>query len=318
MRRILLIVVLIGLPIALLARASLAVDETEFVLVTEFGRPVSVLGEGSGGTGLHWRMPWWSATRVDRRLHVFDAPTRETITADKRNFEVAATVAWRVVDPSRFLQASGSREAAEARIGERVSSALSDTIGRNPSTALASTDPLLWKLDRLTDEVQRSVAPSAKQELGVEIVDVRLRRFTPPVEVRPSVFDLIRSERKQVAATLRAEGESAYRKVIAQAEREADAILARADADAERIRGLADAESTRLLNEAHARDPKFYEFLRTLETYRSLLDEKTTVVLSAGSPLLRLLTAGPVDAALLEPPVRPQAMPQKSNAGMKP
>src|SRR4051794_10778274 len=88
---------------------------------------------------------------------------------------------------------SGGRGAAEARLNERVAAALSDAIGRHPLPALASTDPALWRLDALTHEVLEAVAPQARDELGVDVIDVRLRRFTPPVEVRPAVFDLIRS-----------------------------------------------------------------------------------------------------------------------------
>src|SRR5439155_16267429 len=177
----------------------------------------------------------------------------------------------------------------------RVSAALSNAIGRRDLASLASTDPTVWQLDTLTAEVLADVVGPAKAELGVDVVDVRLRRFIHPVEVRPAVFDLIRSERRQVAATLRAEGEAEYRTLTSQADREREGILARADAEAERIRSQGDAEATRLLNEAHARDPRFYEFLRTLETYRSILDDRATVVLSSASPLLRLLTQGPAD-----------------------
>jgi membrane protease subunit HflC len=107
------------------------------------------------------------------------------------------------------------------------------------------------------------------------------------------VFDLIRSERRQVAARTRAEGEAQYVTITSQADRARDTILAQAEADAQRIRGNAEAESTRILNLAHARDPKLYEFLRTLDSYRSILDGQTTVVLSSSSPLLKLLSQGP-------------------------
>jgi regulator of protease activity HflC (stomatin/prohibitin superfamily) len=117
------------------------------------------------------------------------------------------------------------------------------------------------------------------------------------------VFDLIRSERKQVAAALRAEGEAQFQTLTSQADRERDTTLAQADAEAERLRGQADAEATRLSNEAHARDPKFYEFLRTLEAYRAILDEKATVVLSSASPLLKLLSQGPGGDLMERPPV---------------
>lgn len=133
-------------------------------------------------------------------------------------------------------------------------------------------------------------------------MDLGLRRFNHPLEVRPAVFELIRSERRQVAAKLRAEGEAEFTTISSRAERERDTMLAQAEADAERIRGQAQAESTRILNEAHTRDPKFYELLHMLESYGSILDPKTTIVLSATSPLLRLLGRGPGEEAEHQPP----------------
>ena len=276
-------------------RSVVVVDETEFVLITDFGRTVDVLGDRDGEAGLHFRWPWRSAVAVDRRVRVFDPPAREMITGDKRNLEVASYVAWRVADPLRFVASSGSPESAEARLEERVSAALSDALGAREFASLASTDPAAWRLDALTSEVLAAVAPLAVTELGVEVLDVRLRRFNHPVEVRPAVFDLIRGERRQVAERLRAEGESQYQILRSRAERDRDAIVAQAEAEADRIRGRGEAEATKILNLAHARDPKFYEFVRTLETYRAILDDRATLVLSAGSPLLRLLTKGPVE-----------------------
>jgi membrane protease subunit HflC len=297
----------------LVARACVVVDETEYVLVTDFGRPVALYGEGQ--SGLHGKWPWQSALGIDRRLHVFDPPAREMITGDKRNLEVSSYVVWRVIDPSRFLRAAGSLEAAEARLEERVSAVVSSALGRRTLASLASTDANVWALDRIAAEVARALESPARDELGVQVVDVRLRRFNHPLEVRPAVFDLIRSERRQVAASLRAEGEAQYQTITSQADRERDSILARADAEAERIKSQGEAESTRLLNEAHARDPRFYEFVRTLETYKAIFDDKTTVVLSSTSPLLRLLTQGPPDELLKETRPGPVASPPAPAAG---
>ncbi|CAN5892683.1 protease modulator HflC [soil metagenome] len=288
----------IGLMVVALVRAWVVVDETQFVLVTSFGRPVALYGDDEAETGLQWKWPWQGTWTIDRRVQVFDPPPREVITGDKQNLEVAAYVVWRVVDPEAFLRAAGLMEAARDRLEERVSAALSNAIGRQELAALASIDPDAWQLDRLTEEVRFEVAEAARTELGVEVMDVGLRRFNHPLEVRPAVFDLIRSERQQVAATLRAEGELNYRAITSKADRERDALLAQADAEAERVRGQGEAEATRILNEAHALDPRFYEFLRTLEAYRSLLDDRSTIVLSSGSPLLRLLTEGPSEELL--------------------
>ena len=295
----------LSLIAAIVFRSCVVVDETQYVVVTDFGRIVAVYGDQADEAGLHVKLPWQAAIPIDRRLRVFDPPAREVLTGDKRNLEVASYVVWRVDEPVRFLRSAATLDAAEARLGERVAAALSNAIGRRELAALASTDPALWQLDALTNDVLAAVAPQASAELGLEVLDVRLRRFTPPLEVRPAVFDLIRSERRQVAATLRAEGEAEYQTLTSQAERQRDATLAQADAEAERIRGRGVAEATRLSNEAQARDPKFAEFLRTLDAYRAILDDKATVVLSSASPLLRLLTQGPPDE-LITPPALAQ------------
>jgi len=308
-RRWLIALLGLGLVALFVGRCTLAVDETEYVLVTQFGKIVAVYGDNPDESGLHLKWPWQSTLAVDRRLQVFDPPAREMITGDKHNLEVASYVVWRVSDPARFARGSVTKEDAEARLSERVAAALSNAVGRRTLAALASTDEKVWGLDTLTEDVRGDVAPAADEELGVAVVDVRLRRFNHPVEVRPAVFDLIRSERKQVAAALRAEGEAQYQTIVSQADRQRDAVLAQADAEAERIRGQADAEATRLSNEAHARDPKFYEFVRTLDSYRALLDEKSTVVLSSSSPLLKLLTQGPGNELMSPAPVPAERKP---------
>src|SRR4051794_5951640 len=134
------------LVLALLATAAVAglrswviVDETQYVVVTDFGRIVAVYGDQDGEAGLHGKWPWQAALQIDRRLRVFDPPPREVLTGDKRNLEVAGYVVWRVDDPVRFLRSAATLDAAEARLNERVSAALSNAIGRVELPALAST-----------------------------------------------------------------------------------------------------------------------------------------------------------------------------------
>ncbi len=274
-------------------RAIVVVDETEYVVVTNFGKIVAVHGAHEGDAGLHWKAPWQEAHLIDKRVRVLDGPPREVITGDKRNLEAAAYLIYRVADPVRFLTGAGGREAAEARLQERLAAALSDVIGRHDLAALASTEKNRFALDEISREVARMAASASRDELGVEILDARLRRYNHPLEVRPAVFELIRGERRQVAARLRAEGEAQYTTITSQADRTRAEILSSAEAEAERTRGKAEAEAARILGKAHEQDPRFYEFLRTLESYRAILDGRTTLVLSASSPLFKLLVEGP-------------------------
>ena len=143
-------------------RSWVVVDETQYVLVTEFGRIVSIYGDQADEAGLHVKWPWQTAMAIDRRLRVFDPPSREVLTGDKRNLEVAGYVVWRVGDPARFLRSASTHDAAEARLNERVAAALSNAIGRVEMPALASTVPARWQLDALTRDVLAAVGPQAR------------------------------------------------------------------------------------------------------------------------------------------------------------
>ncbi|QEH37432.1 Modulator of FtsH protease HflC [Aquisphaera giovannonii] len=296
---------------ALASACVVAVDESEFVLVTSFGDVAAVHDGGAGASGLHAKRPWQSALRVDGRLRVYDPPAREVMTGDKRSLDVACYVVYRVADPVRFLRGSGTLDHAEARLEERVSAVLSGAIGRRELADLAGVDSSRRGADAVAEEVLSAIAPAARADLGLEVTDLGLRRFNFPLEVRPAVFELIRSERRQVAARLRAEGEAQYTTITSRAERAREATIAQAEGEAERIRGRAEADATRILNEAHGRDPKFYELLRSLESYRALLDPRATVVLSANSPLVRLLVQGPEEASA-PPDPSPDGRPRRA------
>ncbi len=282
-------------------RSLLVVDESSAVLLTNFGEPAVLYNVNQREAGLHLKWPWQSVLAVDRRIQIFSPRPREVITGDKKNLEVVCLVIWQVVDPARFLRAAGSLEAAEQRLEERVSAAVSDAIGQRRLDQLITTDPGVRELEQMTEMVRVGLDTKAQAELGVSIRDVQLSRFNHPLEVRPAVFDLIRSERGQVAAELRAQGEAAYQTIASQADRDRDQILAEAEAEAERIKAEGQAEATRLLNEAHALDPEFAVFLRTLETYRAILDGQSTLILSSESPLLRLLNEGPASLSIAPP-----------------
>lgn len=284
---------LLAMLAGLAVRSVAVVDATEFGVVTEFGRPIDVLGDTPDEAGPHWVAPWQSVSRIDRRLQVSEPAPRELMTADKKDIEVWPYFAWRVVDPVRFLRAAGELTGAEQRLEERLAAALASMVARAPLEILASAVDGEDRLGPQLRQIQETMGAAAAAELGVEVVDIGLRRISYPLEVRPAIFDLIRSERRQVAATLRSAGETEYQTRVSRAERDRTITLADADAEAARIEAEGDAEALTLLNAAHAEDPELYEFLRTLETYRSLLDGQATLVLSTSGPLFRLLREGP-------------------------
>jgi membrane protease subunit HflC len=136
------------------------------------------------------------------------------------------------------------------------------------------------------------------------VVDVRIKRFNHPEGAKPAIFEMIRTERQGVAERYRAEGKSEAARIRSRADTERAQILSKAAADAERLRGAGDAEAMRIANAAHSQDPQFYQLLKTLDTYRAILNEKTTIVLSVDSNLLKLLTEG-------TPPLTPAPAPER-------
>ncbi len=273
-------------------RSLLFVDETEMVIVTQFGRPVATYLEA----GLQWKLPWQSAIRIDRRLQIYDPRPSEFLAAEKKNVDLDVFVCWRVEEPQRFLETVNDKAGAEARIHDIVWSQLAATVGTKPLEALVSAEGQTHQLDEIQRTVAAACAAKAKAAYGLEIVDVRLKRIGLPAQVRESVFQRMRAERARIARQYRAEGDKEAQMIRASADKDRTIKLAEADAEAERIQGKAEAEATRTYTQAHQQDPEFYELVRTLEAYKKFLDEKTTVLLSADSDLLKFLTRG-ADAA---------------------
>ena len=290
-------------------RCLLFVDETEMVIVTQFGRPVDSYRLASldvsrekpwlVGTwekrepresGLHFKMPWQSAIRIDRRLQIYDPRPSEFLAAEKKNVDLDVYVCWRVEDPQRFLETVNDQLGAEARLHDIVWSQLAATVGSHPIESLVSIDPEKHQLDEIQRTVEAACAEQAAEAYGIEVVDVRLKRIGVPAQVRESVFQRMRAERARIARQYRAEGDKEAQKIRSAADKEKTIKLAQADAEAERIRGKAEAEATRTYADAHSTDPEFYELMRTLEAYRRFLDDKTTVLLSGDSDLLKFLT----------------------------
>ena len=270
-------------------RSVLFVDETEFVIVTQFGRPVATLRDA----GLSLKFPYQSALRIDRRLQIYNPRPSEFLAAEKKNLNLDVFVCWRVQEPQHFLETVNDLSGAESRLHDIVWSELAAQVGRTPLDALVTVEPNAHRLEDLVSCVAKQCAQRAAQDYGIEIVDIQVKRIGLPSQVRDSVFERMRKERARMAEKYRSEGQAEALKIRAQADKERTVTLAKAEADAERIRGRAEAEATRTYAAAHQKDPAFFELSRTLETYKKILDDKTTVLLSGDSELLKYLMRGP-------------------------
>lgn len=265
------------------------VPETEYAIVTEFGRPVRTITEA----GLHLKFPYHRVLRFDRRLLVYNPRPSEFLTKDKKNLVIENYVCWRISDPKLFLQTVGDTTAAEMRLHDIVWSGLSAALGNYELESLVNANTERVRGDELMETLTRHTDRRALEQYGIEVVDVRIKRLNLPEQNKQSVFARMRAERERIARQYRAEGEEQALKIRAEADRQKEEILSTAYREAEKVKGDGDAQSTRIYGAAYSRDPQFYKMVRTLEAYKKILDDKTTAVLSSDSELLRLLTKGP-------------------------
>ena len=281
---------LIGVVVLVLAWSALfTVRETEFALVTQFGKPIRTVTDA----GLNLKVPLLHQVQLfDRRLRVYNPPRSEFLTRDKKNLSIDTYALWQIADPQAFVQAVGNERAAEMRLHDLVWSGLAATIANLDLEEIVSTSPGLVKTEQVLDKLAERSGTAALGEYGIRIADVRLKRLNLPEQNKQSVYARMRAERERIARQYRAEGEEQALRIRAEADREKEEILAKAYKEAETTKGEGDAAAARVYGAAYSRNQSFYKLTRTLETYRKALDEDTTVILSADSELLRLLTRG--------------------------
>jgi membrane protease subunit HflC len=272
-------------------------DERYVALVTRFGKPVRRVTSA----GLHLKLPFETVVRFDRRLQLTEIPARELLTRDKKSLVVEVFSCWYVNDPKRFLEAIGTIQSVPIRLEDIIVSELAAQLGRYTLSDILTVDGGKSKIEEINQEVLRSCRERIRREYGVEgdpnadpikLVDVRIRRLNFPEPTKQSVYERMKAERQRQAKQYRAEGKEKAMKIRSETDKEVARILSEAYREAERIKGEAEAKAMSIYAEAYKRDPEFFRFLRTLEAYKKVLNDKTTVILSADSELLKLLTQG--------------------------
>ncbi|MCS7252522.1 MAG: protease modulator HflC [Armatimonadota bacterium] len=295
--RHLIFAVLILALLMLLKSVMFTLDEREVAIVTRFGKPVRRVISA----GLHFKSPVDVVVRFDRRLQLTEIPARELLTQDKKSLVVETFVCWYVYDPKRFLETLGTMQAVPIRLEDIVVSEVATAFGKRMLSSILVADFGASVLDEIGKEVLRRCRERIRNEYGIpgdpkadpiKLVDVRIRRINFPEPTKQSVYERMKAERQRQAKQYRAEGKEQAMKIRSQTDKEVARILAEAYKRAEQIKGEAEAQAMRIYADAYKRDPEFYRFLRTLEAYKKVLNDKTTVILSADSELMKLLTHG--------------------------
>ena len=255
------IVGLIGLMV--LFSTLFVVDQRQYAIVFALGEVKQVIRE----PGLHWKLPppFQNVLFLDNRILTLDTPEADRfITAEKKNILVDAFVKWHIVDPRLYYVSFGGDERrAQDRMSQIVKAALNDEITKRTVREVISGER-----GKVMDALRQKVTDEAKQ-IGVEIIDVRLKRVDYVEQINASVYDRMKSERARVANELRSTGSAESEKIRADADRQRTVLLAEAYRDAENQRGEGDAKATQIYAQAFGQNPEFYKFYRSLEAYRA-------------------------------------------------
>lgn len=200
-----------------------SVRETEFVLITQFGKPVRTITDA----GLHSKWFFQSATYFDRRLRVYDPRPSEFLTRDKKNLVIESYVAWRIRDPKHFVETVGDPVSAEMRLHDVVWSGLSAVLGTHDLDSIVAPTAAGVQSEAFLDQLTAATGGAALSQYGIEIVDVRIKRLNLPEQNKQSVYARMRAERERIARQYRAEGEEQALRIRADADRQRDEILSR-------------------------------------------------------------------------------------------
>ena len=260
------------------------VDETQQVVILQLGKPVKTVTE----PGLNVKLPFPFQEKItfDDRLLEYDSPPEEILSKDKKSLIVDNYVRWKIIDPLQFLKTVQAIPTAKSRMDDIVYSELRRELGTHDMVEIITENR-----EEIMDIVTRQ-SNSATLAYGISVVDVRIRRVDLPAENEESIYARMEAERKRQANKFRSEGEEEAQKIRAATDRDKTIILADAYKEAEKIRGEGDAKAVQIYARSYSADPKFYEFVRTLDTYKQVVDDKTTLVLPSGSKLFKLLMDG--------------------------
>ncbi len=292
MKRKILMIVITFLVIVASGLIFFQVDEREYVVVTQFGDPIKAIKEA--GLKLKWPDPIQSIHRYNNRLITYEMGETEYLTEDKKNVMVDGYAVWKIDDPIKYMRTVKNRIGAETRLADIMSSELGIGLGKYDLSSLISTEPQRIKFGQMMLEVQEEISQKA-EDYGIEIADVKVTLLNFPERNKLSVFRRMKAERERIAKGYRSEGTEKALKIRADADKQKQIILSEAYERAQKIKGEGEAIAIKTYAEAYERDIKFYELIRTLESYEKFIDGKTTVVLTADSELLKFINTSRPD-----------------------
>jgi membrane protease subunit HflC len=297
--------ILILLLVVMAGRTYYTVDETEQVVITQFGAPV---GETITEAGLHFKWPWRKANYFAKNILEWDGDPSQIPTLDKTFIWVDIFARWRIVDALRFFEKVNNELAAQSQLDSVLNAATRNMVQSHPLIELVRdsnrkmevlTSPIEGRSDPIVTQVEvgrgqlmlmvlQQSEPKMK-ELGIQLVDVRVKRINYIKDVQERVFERMVAERKQIAEKFRSEGQGEREKIEGRREKELKTIQAEAYRRSEEIKGKADAEAAGIYSAAYGQDPEFYSLVKTLDLYKSLPEKEIDLIISTDSEFFKYL-----------------------------
>ena len=309
--RLLIILVVTVIALIILGNSLYTVNEIEQVIITQFGRPV---GPPRTTAGLELKVPFiQEVNRIEKRILEWDGNPSDMPTKDKLYISVDLFARWRITDPLQYFLRLRDERSAQSRLDDILGSETRNAVAKHKlieiirttkdrvpvqDTSLGDVNNVVGTLvpiqkgrKQIEEEIFTAAAPKI-EVFGVELLDIRFKRINYNLSVRPKIYDRMISERRQIAERFRSEGNGEAARIIGNRERDLNKIQSEAYRRVEEIRGEADATATGIYAQAYNQSPeavKFYEFTRTMEMYKSIIAENTTLILSTESDLFKFL-----------------------------
>ncbi len=260
------------------------VKEGEYKVILKFGEAVRVVED----PGLHFKIPFIeTVSKLPKYQMMYRSQQTQILTKDKKPILVDNYTVWRIDDPEKFLKTAKTVSAGVKRIDETVYNTV-----RAKLPAINYENIISENTERgnINDEITRDVASTLREDnYGIEVIDVRIKRTDLPDANKESVYNRMISERQSIAARYLSEGDEESKKVTSKADRQATELIAQAEADAKKIIAEGEQEAAKIYNEAYGKDPKFYSFYRTLQSYVTTFNNEPVILMPIDSPYTRIL-----------------------------
>ena len=300
-------IIILAITILIVANMFFILGEREQAIITQFGDPV---GGAIVDAGLHFKIPFIQKVhKFDKRILEWDGQKKQIPTADKRYIWVDNFSRWKILDPLTFYQTVRNETYAQSRLDDIISGTTRDVISSNTLIEIVRNSNRKMKFSAeyqankdstLTEEkiqmgrskIAAMVFDTAKikvREYGIELIDVKIKRVNYVQEVRGKVYERMISERNKIAAKYRSEGEGRAAEILGRMQKELQIIQSGAYKTAEGIKGKADAEAIKVYANAYNRDPQFFEFLKTMESYKSTIKDKNILIMTTDSDFYKYL-----------------------------